>query len=427
MAKRIVELDNISNKTTSGVEFKTHGDNKSSAFFVAVDRIPGDDGQTGKVTIKSLIGSVIGGNIQGVPRQSGGDSLEWVQSSEQSGNSNYYLRLSSKVNIPATSSELEPGLGGRISLWMQDFENDHSRAMIDVINTSQYTNTSGIPLHRNEDWFRVILTASNAGPYYTGLAIHRQTGNIYKSESPNNPNQLVPIGGDAAFDATALHNKDNDLQTQINALKPAGCHVGETPLDGASDGSLWWDTNTAKLYIWVETSWVEASPGGGGGSDRNRRGGTTGVPTVCEPAVKSFTTYGPYTSHVFWMRATWQSGSTWLIEYHGKLNSSGDENIGDVIFKVPDVLDATNAPYPAPYTQDTHSIFHIDGGDSGLIRTSGSENVERGAILYTFQQSTAVIQGEATGDGYATSWDGDGAPGYANNHREIIIPETGIC
>ena len=79
----------------------------------------------------------------------------------------------------------------------------------------------------------------------------------------------IKISGTAEFDDTNIQSNLSDLQAQINALKNAdtGASVKaqQSPPGGSANGDLWWDTNTASMYIRYNNAWVQTNGGGGGG------------------------------------------------------------------------------------------------------------------------------------------------------------------
>ena len=79
----------------------------------------------------------------------------------------------------------------------------------------------------------------------------------------------IKISGTAEFDDSDIQADLTDLQAQINALKNAdtGASVKaqQTPPTGSANGDLWWDTNTASMYIRYNNAWVQTNAGGGGG------------------------------------------------------------------------------------------------------------------------------------------------------------------
>jgi len=78
----------------------------------------------------------------------------------------------------------------------------------------------------------------------------------------------IKISGTAEFDDGDIRSDLSDLQAQINALKNAdpGTSVKAQPSPpiGSSNGDLWWDTNTASMYIRYNSAWVQTNGGGGG-------------------------------------------------------------------------------------------------------------------------------------------------------------------
>ena len=91
----------------------------------------------------------------------------------------------------------------------------------------------------------------------------------------------VKISGTAEFDDSDIQTKLTDLQAQINALKNAdtGASVKAqpTPPTSSSNGDLWWDSNTASMYIKYNSAWVQTNGGGGGGTAEIADGETPGI------------------------------------------------------------------------------------------------------------------------------------------------------
>ena len=78
----------------------------------------------------------------------------------------------------------------------------------------------------------------------------------------------VRITGTAEFDDSSIQSALSDLQAQIDALKNVetpSVKAQPTPPTGAATGDLWWDTNTANMYIRYNGAWVQSNGGGGGG------------------------------------------------------------------------------------------------------------------------------------------------------------------
>ena len=99
------------------------------------------------------------------------------------------------------------------------------------------------------------------------------------------------------------------------------------------------------------------------------------------------------------MTATWQSGSTWLIRYSNNyLNSSGDENNGTVLIRVPDIANASQSN-----TNPGGAAQFGFGGDANVIKLSGDDDNEWVEFLYTFSSSFGAIEGGSEGDGYVSS------------------------
>ena len=65
------------------------------------------------------------------------------------------------------------------------------------------------------------------------------------------------------FDASALEARIKALEDQIATLSQGSkVTATQTPPAGAKTGDLWWDTNTARMYIYFNSVWVQSNPTG---------------------------------------------------------------------------------------------------------------------------------------------------------------------
>lgn len=78
-------------------------------------------------------------------------------------------------------------------------------------------------------------------------------------------------------DITGLENRVTTLENKQH-VGVAGVHVAEKPPITTTNGALWWDTNTASMYVFDSDAWVVTNPGGAGGTGggTGSGGGTTG-------------------------------------------------------------------------------------------------------------------------------------------------------
>ena len=95
----------------------------------------------------------------------------------------------------------------------------------------------------------------------------------------------VKITGTAEYDDTSTQAKLADLQSQLDALKNvensgASVKAQQKPPKSSSEGDLWWDTNTANMYIKYNGAWVQTNGGAGGASADIA---DTGAPGVVAP------------------------------------------------------------------------------------------------------------------------------------------------
>ena len=73
----------------------------------------------------------------------------------------------------------------------------------------------------------------------------------------------LPAGGDI-LDSTGNSVLGTIVSSEIAPLTPR-------------DNQLWYDTTSGRLYLWFESAWVDASPGGAGGSSLPSQSGNTGL------------------------------------------------------------------------------------------------------------------------------------------------------
>ena len=65
------------------------------------------------------------------------------------------------------------------------------------------------------------------------------------------------------FDSSALEARIKALEDQIATLSQGSkVTATQTPPAGAKTGDLWWDTNTARMYIYFNSVWVQCNPTG---------------------------------------------------------------------------------------------------------------------------------------------------------------------
>ena len=66
-----------------------------------------------------------------------------------------------------------------------------------------------------------------------------------------------------SFDSSALVSRIKALEDQIATLTQGSkVTATQTPPAGAKTGDLWWDTNTARMYIYFNSVWVQSNPTG---------------------------------------------------------------------------------------------------------------------------------------------------------------------
>ena len=215
-------------------------------MFLAVDQKQNDGAGTYRSAVHSVVGSVIG---QGTSGSKGGNNLQIT-----GGGNTYDICFKHTINIPAANATE----GGQVKM----FFNDGQSASVDtfVDTTATYKTAEGNKIGKNHKWFRVLVPDS-AGNEYAALLIHCNTGELYKPLSRSSSTTMIPIGGSDSGLGSAI----SDLEQRVTALGGAkapvgGAHVSDTPPSTLTTGGLWWDTNTAKLYVYDGTSWVVTVP-----------------------------------------------------------------------------------------------------------------------------------------------------------------------
>jgi len=129
------------------------------------------------------------------------------------------------------------------------------------------TNLHGLGPQKN--LIRVSSSTENGTTFH--LVFDRTSKSIYRSKAVNSP-----ILEELDFGTTDL----TDVYQKIDDIKFTGgsnlAHVGEyPPTDDVGNGRLWWDTNTARMYVYDTNAWVVTTPGGTGGA-----GGASGTGTM---------------------------------------------------------------------------------------------------------------------------------------------------
>lgn len=233
MSKRIHSLPKIDNVPTS--------------MFLAIDRQESGGSGTYRSTVKNVIGSVIGTNAS---KFNGGSSIRFDPGDTDE------LCLSHTLSVPAANT-IE---GGQVNMYYNDKSYVGLDAFVDT--TGGYKNSTGDSLGKNKKYFRVLLPDSNSGEY-AALVISAADGVIYKPRSTTDTTVLIPLGsGGTNFDSSDLQQQIDDLKNQLNnATGNTGgrAHVGELPPNTFSQGSMWWDTGTATMYVYDGISWVIAN------------------------------------------------------------------------------------------------------------------------------------------------------------------------
>ena len=61
-----------------------------------------------------------------------------------------------------------------------------------------------------------------------------------------------------APEAGTQHVRNNAAWEAVEV--PPGTVVGDTPPESPDQGQQWYDTGTARLFLWTGSEWVDASP-----------------------------------------------------------------------------------------------------------------------------------------------------------------------
>lgn len=250
----------------------------------------------------------------------------------------------------------------------------------------------------------------------------------------------VKISGNAEFDDGDIQTKLADLQAQINALKNAdtGASVKAQPAPptSSSNGDLWWDTNTASMYIRYNSAWVQTNGGSGGGAaeiadgespgivapDSNFKIGHSGYLTlnsyVTIPAIDISDKDGNNT------RPRWQPNTNYFSGQHFRgPNISGDDATWGTPIK--DVIYKTSKSYTSSsnFVNDMNAKSHFfPGSNSG----SGAEG---GQLALRDPDNTDLCM-----DAYkdTSNWFGRGMRNYirlhdntASGYQILLDPKAG--
>lgn len=231
MAKRIIDLTNTNSP--------------KSSMFMAVDQQESGGAGTYRSAIHAVIGSVIG---KDAAASKGGKSLKMVKTG-----STYDICLQHTLHVPAANSTE----GGQVKMFFNDGRSASVDAFVDT--GSAYKTVSGGKIGKNRKWFRVLIPDAS-GNEYAALLIDGASGEIYKPLSTSNVTTLIPVGGAD----TTMSNRLDDIEQQLAALGApsvvGAAHVGATPPSKITTGSLWFDTDTAKMYVYDGLTWVVTSP-----------------------------------------------------------------------------------------------------------------------------------------------------------------------
>jgi len=233
----------------------------------------------------------------------------------------------------------------------------------------------------------------------------------------------VRITGTAEFDDTSIQNRLNDLQAQVTALsnvETPSVKAQPSPPSGATTGDLWWDTNTANMYIRYNGAWVQSNGGSGGGSteiadtdapgvvapDSSFKVGNSGHMTlnsvVTIPTLDRSDASGNNT------RPRWQPNTSYFKGQHFR---GPDINGNDVSWGTPikDIIYKTSRAYTSSnnFINDMNAKKHFyPGSNSGM-------GVEGGQIdIRTPDNSSLII--DAYRDGH--NWFGRGSRSYIRLH-----------
>lgn len=249
MSKRIIDLGDI----TGGV---------ASSMHLAVDT----QANTGAATIAQCFGSMIN---QQTPAKDGGSCFNINLDGE--------LVLDPSINIPVTNSTL----GGAVNLWLSNGAQEPEHVVtLDTFIDSGNIHGRGF----NNQYFRVHSKTSS-GQDIVLFGIDRTTGNVFKGTGPGSkamvplidPNLEVNIdwgpyeecssgtrtGAECVYDEIeALKKRTLALENAITNISQL-VHVAQTPINNPVKGKLWWDTDTATLYVFDGAAWVQANIGAG--------------------------------------------------------------------------------------------------------------------------------------------------------------------
>jgi hypothetical protein len=116
-----------------------------------------------------------------------------------------------------------------------------------------YTLTGGTAADLKElaqDYAADMLTSGD----HTGISVIYDDGNNKINLTVANQS-WAQISGKPEFADVAYSGSFNDL-TDI----PVGTVVGSTPPSSPGEGEMWYDTNSGRLFIFYNNSWVDASP-----------------------------------------------------------------------------------------------------------------------------------------------------------------------
>ena len=229
MAKRIHELQITSSPTAE--------------MYLALDQQQGSYASQ----VKRVIGTVIGA---GAPGTAGGDSLQQRDNGE--------IVLKSTINIPA----MDDKEGGQVNLWFKD----GTWAYVDTYtDTSGAYKQNGVTLGKNEKYMRLVCrtnsTSNGIDGWVSSLLVRVSNGKLYMPVSATDPLELVPISaGGAGYDDSNLQDQIDTLKSELQQVKASSgasqVAVQATPPSTTTTGAMWWDTNTATMYVYEGAAWV---------------------------------------------------------------------------------------------------------------------------------------------------------------------------
>lgn len=223
MSKRIKELGAIA----GGIK---------SSMQLAVETT----GDTGVGTIAECFKTMVN---QGALAKHGGASFNISADDE--------LVLDHSINIPAQNNTT----GGSVNLWLSE---DYA-ITLDTFKDVNNLHAQGA----NNHYFR-IHGKNQSGSDIVLFGVDTNTGDVYKGSGPGS-SEMVPLTSGSSDELNAelasLRKRISDLENS----KPAASlvHVDQTPLPAPVKGNLWWDTNTATLYVYEGAAWVQANIGAG--------------------------------------------------------------------------------------------------------------------------------------------------------------------